>query len=112
MNITREDKGTVTVVSVTGSMDAATSPELTDYLNKEMSAGKKKLVVNLSGLEYTSSAGLRVLLNAVKEARKHGGDLRVAAAQPNVNKVFVVSGFTSILKFYGTVDEAAASFPA
>ncbi len=110
MNITHEEKGTVTVVSIAGSMDALTAPQLTDYLNKEMGAGKSKLVVNLSGLEYTSSAGLRALLNAVKESRQLGGDLRIAAVKPTVNKVFEMSGFTSILKFFADVDGAVKSF--
>ncbi len=110
MNITHEDKGMVAVVSITGSLDALTAPQLTDHLNKEIGAGKNKLVVNLSGLDYTSSAGLRVLLNAVKESRQRGGDLRVASVRPTVNKVFEMSGFTSILKFFADVESAVKSF--
>lgn len=110
MNISHEEKGSITVVAISGSLDALTAPLLTDYLNKELGAGKSKLVVNLSGLDYTSSAGLRVLLNGVKQSRQHGGDLRVAAARPTVNKVFEMSGFTSIIKFFGDVDGAVKSF--
>lgn len=110
MNITHEDKGSVSIVSITGSLDALTAPQLTDYLNTQIGAGKSKLVVDLSGLAYTSSAGLRVLLNAVKESRQHGGDLRVAAVRPTVNKVFEMSGFTSIMKFFADVDGAVKSF--
>ncbi len=110
MDISHEDKGSVAIVSITGSLDALTAPLLTDYLNKEMGEGKNQLVVNLSGLEYTSSAGLRVLLNAVKESRQRGGDLRVASVRPTVNKIFVMSGFTSIMKFFADVDGAVKSF--
>jgi anti-anti-sigma factor len=110
MDIKHETKGTVTVVSITGSLDALTAPQLTDYLTQQLGEGRHHLVVDLSGLEYTSSAGLRVMLNAVKDARAHGGDLRVAAVRPTVNKVFEMSGFTSILKFYPDVDAAVNSF--
>jgi anti-anti-sigma factor len=102
MEISHEDKGSVAIVSVEGSLDALTAPLLTDYLNKKMGEGKNQLVVNLSGLEYTSSAGLRVLLNAVKESRQRGGDLRIASVRPTVNKIFEMSGFTSIMKFFAT----------
>ena len=110
MDIKHESTGTVTVVSIAGSLDALTAPQLTDYLTQQLGEGHHHLVVNLSGLEYTSSAGLRVMLNAVKDARAHGGDLRVAAVRPTVNKVFEMSGFTSILKFYPAVDAAVKSF--
>ncbi len=110
MDIQHEHKGSVTVVSITGSLDALTAPQLTDHLNQKMGEGHHQLVVDLAGLEYTSSAGLRVMLNAVKEARQRGGDVRVAAVRPTVIKVFEMSGFTSILKFYPDVDAAVKSF--
>jgi anti-sigma B factor antagonist len=112
MDITQEEKNSIAVVTITGSLDALTAPLLTDYLNKEIGEGKSKLVVNLSGLEYTSSAGLRVLLNGVKESRQRGGDLRVAAVRPTVSRIFEISGFTSIMKFFADVDGAVKSFSA
>jgi len=59
-----------------------------------------------------SSAGLRALLETVKEVRKQGGDLRPAAARPEVLRVLDLSGFTSILQVFPDVDSAVASFPA
>jgi hypothetical protein len=74
------------------------------------SAGGSRLVVDLSGVDYTSSAGLRALLATVKETRRRGGDLRLADINPNVRKVLDLSGFATILKIYTGVDEAVASF--
>ncbi len=110
MEIKHEERGTVTVVSIAGSLDAMTSPQLTEFLNRQLAVGRTNLVGDLAALEYTSSAGLRVLLNTTKQARQHGGDMRLAAVQPNVKKVFELSGFTSILKFYSDVLAAVASF--
>jgi len=112
MDIKHESRGAVMVVSITGSLDALTAPQLTDYLTQRLGEGHHHLVVDLAGLEYTSSAGLRVMLNAVKDARARGGDLRVGAVRPTVNKVFEMSGFTSILKFFPDVDAAVKSFSA
>jgi anti-anti-sigma factor len=110
MDLQTEARGNVLVVKVDGSLDALTAPELEDALSTELREGKTQLVADLSGLEYTSSAGLRVLLNGVKTARSQNGDLRLAAVQPNVKKVLDLSGFMSIMKSYPDVDAAVASF--
>lgn len=102
--------GEIAVVSVEGSLDALTAPSLTDFFKEQSDKGHNQIVADLSGLEYTSSAGLRVLLGVVKETRQEGGDLRLAAVRANVNKVLSLSGFTSILKTYDSVDEAVQSY--
>jgi anti-anti-sigma factor len=53
-----------------------------------------------------------VLLGTVKEARRHGGDLRLAAVRAPVLRVLELSGFTSILKCFADVPTAVGSFPA
>ena len=100
----------VTVVSFDGSIDALTAPNITEYFNELISGGNVMLVADFRGVDYTSSAGLRVLLAAVKETRSKGGDLFLAGIQPNVQKVLVLTGFTSIIKIFPTVDEAVQQF--
>jgi anti-anti-sigma factor len=84
MVIEVEERGQVTVVSVEGSVDGTTAGELTSSLRGQVSSGNHQLVANLAGVDYTSSAGLRALLETVKDARQHGGDLRLAAVRPDV----------------------------
>lgn len=110
MDLAAESRGAVQVISVAGSLDALTAPALGDLLSQHLGGGHPHLVLDLGRLEYTSSAGLRVLLNGAKEARSRGGDLRLASIQPVVRKVLDLSGFTSILKHYPDVDLAVASF--
>jgi anti-sigma B factor antagonist len=110
MQVTQEERGAVTIASIVGSLDATTSPQLTEFFTHQLADGRLNLVADLAGLEYTSSAGLRVLLNTTKEARKRGGDVRLAAPLPGVKKVFELSGFTSIMKFYPDVQSAVASY--
>lgn len=110
MEVSQEQKGSVTVVSISGSLDALTAPTLSEYLNKQLAEGKVRLVANLAALDYTSSAGLRVILNTVKEARQKGGDVRLAGVSSNVSKVFEMSGFHNILKFFPNADAAVTSF--
>lgn len=110
MQVTHKQDGHVTIVSVVGSLDALTAPNLNDYFTHRLADGNSKLVVDFARLDYTSSAGLRVLLNTVKDARAHGGDLRLAAAQTNVKKVFDLSGLANVMQFFPDVAAAVASF--
>jgi anti-sigma B factor antagonist len=110
MQIVLSLSGSVTVVGIRGSVDGLTADDLTRALSDRVSEGSPRLVADCSALEYTSSAGLRSLLGAVKLARQHGGDLRLAAIQPGVLRVLDLSGFTSILKHYPDVEAAVVSF--
>jgi len=100
----------VTVLSLKGSIDAVTAPKVTEFIQGQIGKGNIKLVADLSGVDYTSSAGLRVLLGAVKETRALSGDIRLAGIQPDVQKVLNLSGFTNILKIFDDVETAVASF--
>ncbi|HEY5634106.1 MAG TPA: STAS domain-containing protein [Burkholderiaceae bacterium] len=100
----------VTVIAVQGSVDSLTADRLTEALGSQVSTGRIRLVADFGAVEYTSSAGLRSLLGSVKESRRLGGDLRMAAVQPAVLRVLSLSGFASIIKIYDDVDSAIASY--
>ena len=112
MDIVVEHRAPATVVRITGSVDGLTADTLLSTLQQQIDAGNIRLIGDLSGVSYTSSAGLRALLATVKSARQQGGDFRLANVLPPVHKVLEMSGFTSIIKLYADVDLAVASFPA
>jgi len=100
----------VTVLSLTGSIDAMSAPKITEYIHELVARGNINLVADFSGVDYTSSAGLRVLLGAIKETRAQSGDMRLTGVQPDVLKVLNLSGFTNILKLFDDLDAAVASY--
>ena len=100
----------VSVVSVSESVDALTAAELTRAISDVITDGHTSLIVDLSSVEFMSSAGLRTLLGAVKESRSAGGDLRIVSSNPGVNKVLKMSGFHNIAKVFESQAEALASF--
>jgi anti-sigma B factor antagonist len=100
----------VITVHVSGRVDGLTADGLQQALAGELAAHHHRLVADFGAVDYTSSAGLRVLLAAVKQARSRGGDLRLAAVNPDVLKVLELSGFTGILRVFRTVDDAVGSF--
>src|SRR5262245_38459372 len=110
MQTSVDRRGDVSTVHIAGSVDGNTAVELQRVLAGELAAQHHHLVADFDAVDYTSSAGLRVLLATVKDARSHGGDLRLAALNPDVLKVLELSGFTRILSVYDTVDHAVASF--
>jgi anti-anti-sigma factor len=112
MNITLSQKSGTTVIQIAGSLDALTSDEAQTFFDKQISSTQKSLVIDLSQVDYLSSAGLRVLISALKNARQRGGDLYLAGLQDNVRQVLNLAGFTSIFKIFSTVEEALAAFPA
>ena len=110
MDVTTNDVGTVTVVTIVGSVDGLTAGALQTALEGQIHGGKARLVADFTAVDYASSAGLRTLLAAMKEARRAGGDFRLAAVRPDVLRVLELSGFTSILKLFPGTDEAVASY--
>jgi anti-anti-sigma factor len=110
MEIKEKQMDGVTVLTLNGSIDALTAPGITEFIQAQVAKGNIQLVADFSGVDYTSSAGLRVLLGAIKETRTRSGDMRLAGVQPDVLKVLSMSGFTNILKMYASVAEAAASY--
>ncbi len=83
-------------VNVTGRIDTNTAPELESAINKEL--GDLKVVeLNLSGVIYISSAGLRVILIFHKVLSAHGGKLIVQNANEDVMDIFDMTGFSSFL---------------
>lgn len=110
MEINFEEKIDIAVVSINGNVDALTAGELTEFLHQKIDSGHSKVVIDLSGVDFMSSAGLRAILMALKETRRNDGDLRLAGAQSGVDKVLKMSGFNMILKSLPTVDEALSDF--
>ena len=108
-----ERRSHVTVLADRRQRRRRTAPALVGVVPASRSPRARiHLVGDFALVDYTSSAGLRALLETVKETRQRGGDLRLAAVQPDVRRILDLAGFTQILKLYGNVEEAVASFPA
>jgi len=110
MEATVDRLGDVSTVHVAGSVDGLTADDLQRVLSGEVEARHHNVVADFAAVDYTSSAGLRVLLATLKQTRSVGGDLRLAGPNPDVRKVLELSGFTTILRVFDTADAAVNSF--
>ena len=95
MTIEKNSNGTELNVTISGRLDTTTAPELETSL-KESFEGVEKLVLDFSSLEYLSSAGLRVLLQAQKTMNKQG-EMIIKNVNDTINEIFEVTGFIDIL---------------
>lgn len=84
-----------TTIELVGRLDTTTAPALDKTINADI-ADTKDLILNLKGLEYISSAGLRVLLSAQKKMQKIGS-MKVTNVREEVMEVFEMTGFADIL---------------
>lgn len=106
MEITSEKGENCVIVSVKGKVDAVTSPAFEKSLSDLIEKGELTLLLNLSTLEYISSAGLRSILTTAKQLKTKGGKLLFFGLQGPVKEVFKISGFVSIFKIFETAEEA------
>jgi anti-anti-sigma factor len=110
MELHASQRDGITIVTITGSVDALTAGELATLLDDQVDAGHNRLAIDLTEVEYISSAGLRAILATLKRVRQSEGDLRLCGAPKSVTKVLEMSGITGLLKSFATVDEAVASY--
>ncbi len=95
MEIIKNKDGQCLKLAVDGRLDTITAPELEAAINEEIE-GITELVFDFSGLEYISSAGLRVLLSAQKNMNKIGS-MKVCHCNDDILEIFSITGFEDIL---------------
>ncbi len=110
MDITVTEMNRVDLFTVIGRIDSSNATELGDRLNAQIEGGSVNLVVDLAGVEYMSSAGLRELVAALKRVKKDGGDLRLCAPSARVREVLDLAGLTTIFEIFDDQVTAVGSF--
>ena len=110
MDITRRAKGGIVVFAASGRIDTEGAAELDSALQAAVAQGEHKMVLDMAGVQYISSAGLRTLADVLTKNKGAGGDLKLVALNPKVTRVFQVIGFDNFFAMYDTVEAAIAGF--
>ena len=110
MNISTKKEASALLVTVAGRMDAVTAPEFEKSILDFIAQGERNFLINLSGLEYISSAGLRGILASAKRLKEQNGKLIFSGLQGHVKEVFSISGFHGIFKIYDSDAEGLKGF--
>jgi anti-anti-sigma factor len=106
MKINEERQDGVVVVAPVGRIDSTTSGALDAHLMRLTGAGPQRIVIDFAGVDYISSAGLRVLLALAKRTRDSRGALALAALGDGVRQVFELAGFLPLFSVEPTRERA------
>jgi anti-anti-sigma factor len=110
MQITISEWGDVVVVAPVGKIDSVTAEMFALALQNEIERGNRNLVVDLTHVDYLSSAGVHALTTALQAARQVSGDVRLAGANKEVRNVLSMSGLMMIMESFAEVEAAIQSF--
>ncbi len=110
LNVNVETLKRVDLVTANGRIDSSTAPQFDQSLKDIISAGRHKIVLDLSGVSYMSSAGLRSMVSALRECKKNRGDVRIAAPSERVNEVLSLAGLDSLFQLFDDTTTAVGSF--
>jgi anti-sigma B factor antagonist len=108
MQIEEVRQGKAMVLAIEGRLDGAGAHELETRLVALIGAGERSLVVDMGGLAYINSAGLRALLIAAKKLKPEDGRIVLCTMQDQVRDVFEISGFASIFQIFPSRDQAVS----
>ena len=106
LEIGSETHGDFRVLKLDGRLDTETSADFELAAHDLTAAGEKRFIVDLSGISYVSSAGLRVLLSLAKQMSSGGGELRLCGLALSVRQVFDLSGFSKLFSIAADVGAA------
>ena len=99
---------TTCILKIEGEVDVYTSPQLKEEIVKISQSGVKRLVINLSQVEYLDSTGLGVLIGALKRLREADGNLSLVGPGMRILRIFEITGLDKIFEIFATEEDAAA----
>jgi anti-sigma B factor antagonist len=110
MELSINENNGVKVIQIEGNLDTSTSPKAETQINDMINNGELKMVIDLSGAGFVSSAGLRVFLSTAKQVTAKGGAVKFCGANEVVQEILDISGFSGILDVKPSLDDALSTF--
>ena len=110
MEITQRVEGDVTVFLPEGRIDTLGAEDIDQTLQAAVARGSHRIVMDMSKVEYISSAGLRSLAAVLVKSRAEGGDMKLAGLNERVSRVFRIIGFDVLMSVHDTPEAAIADF--
>ena len=98
------------LVSLKGTIETTNASTLEDAIDRIVDDKCFRIVVDLSGVSYVSSAGWGIFISEIKRVRREAGDIKLASMKAEVREVFDLLEFNSILKPYPGKAEAIRDF--
>jgi anti-anti-sigma factor len=100
----------IVVLKLRGLVDSGTSQYLEDKFSELLSEHSVKIVVDLQGVDYISSAGWGIFVGEIKGIRQRKGDIKLAGMHRDVREVFDLLEFNTLIKPYNSKEDAITAF--
>jgi len=111
MEITSQRYKHCDLIKVQGRVDSFTAPKLSETLEKLNGEDRFKIVLDMSELEYMSSAGFRTLLVAQRNCKRYNrGEIVLASVSKRIMDAFELTGFTPLFKIFDDITSAVGNF--
>lgn len=111
MEISTKQFKSCDMVVIKGRVDSSTAPQLTEALESITGDGRYKIVLDMTDLEYMSSAGFRALLASQRECKRYNrGEIVLAVVPQRVQEALELAGFTELFKTFVDKVEAVGNF--
>ncbi len=100
----------ISIVRVDGVIDTMTASELERVMNTLIEQKRYRIIIDLAGVDYISSAGWGIFISNIREIKGNAGDIKLARMIPSVYEIFELLEFDSILKAYDNIEKAKIEF--
>jgi anti-sigma B factor antagonist len=110
MKISEHEQNGITIYTLEGRIDSEGSIQLQDTLYAGLEAGKYKIVLEMSQVQYINSSALRTLADVITQTRDKNGDLKLVALPPRVKRVLQIVGFDKFSSIFDDLENALADF--
>ena len=104
--IVREHGDKAAIAEIQGEIDVYTSPKLKEALTKLIEQQKYNIIIDLEKVRYIDSTGLGVLIGTLKKVREHNGTICIICTNPQIKKIFNITGLVKIFGIYKNEEEA------
>jgi anti-sigma B factor antagonist len=94
------------VIEVQGEIDVYTSPRVKEIVTELIEKGNYNLIINLEGVRYIDSTGLGILIGALKRVREKDGCINLVCNNPQIKKIFNITGLVKIFGIFKSEEEA------
>ncbi len=108
--MSESEQDEISELRVDGVIDTITAGELEEVVEALIKRGRCRILIDLAGVDYISSAGWGIFISHIKDVRANNGDIKLANIVPNVYEIYELLEFDKVLKVFGSIDEARGDF--
>lgn len=112
ISLSESGHNNISEVRVDGVIDTLTASELEDVIEALLKRQRYRIIVDLAGVDYISSAGWGIFISHIKDVRANSGDIKLAGMVPNVFEIYELLEFDNVIRAFGTLDAARQDFGA